>query len=221
MTRNLKVLALVLATAFTFTALASAALAATHHFTGTVGTPLKVIENNEQVVTTTTGGKEGFRCKQISVNGKVGAATSTEVTVEPFYTNCETEGELAAVVTVEPNGCHYTFFGTTTTGNPTGGEHANVEINCNTTGSEGIKNKITALKLACVLVPPQLVKHAVRYVDLENNKVEIQVTAHGFEIKTEGSCKNKEGVGENQIHSNGSYTGNITVEGGTLTTNAT
>lgn len=80
---------------------------------------------------------------------------------------------------------------------------------------------MTALKLKCVLIPPQLIKHAVRYVDSASGEIEVIATAHDIESKTTSPCQNKGGVGENQIHLNGGYTGNFTISGASLTTNAT
>jgi hypothetical protein len=76
---------------------------------------------------------------------------------------------------------------------------------------EGLSTKVTIFGLKCVTTPPQTIKHAARYVDLGGGKVEIQTTAHGIESITEGECKNKEGVGEDQKHNNGVYAGNVTV----------
>ena len=213
MTRNLKVLGMALAMAFAFAAFASAASAATHHFDGGAGETLSVVTNENQVFTTTTGGTQGFICKGVAFNSTLEVATSTSVTVEPLYTNCHTEEngvETTTQMTLTTNGCHYTFQGLTTSGNPTGGEHANVELSC-PEGAAGMTTDVTAFKLRCTNVPPQTIAHAVRYEDLGNGQVKVIPTAHGIESKTEGVCEGKEGVGSDQIHNNGSYTGSVTV----------
>jgi hypothetical protein len=226
MTRNFKALALALATAIAFAAFASPASAVEHHFTGQSGQNITVDSNNLLVHTPTTGGTEGFSCNKVGASGNLPAVTNTSLTVELSYSECSTHNGLSA--TVNSMKCHYTFQGLTTTGNPTGNEHANVEIKCDTAGAEepkGTTTRVTIFNLACSRVPPQTLKHAVRYTgrsDTNPDGIEVQTTAHGYESITEGECKNKEGVGADQRHLNGVYTGNIIVHTpGGLTLNTT
>lgn len=204
MTRNLKALGVALAVAFAFAATATAASATTHHIHGTPG-KLSVTGNTINQFTSTTGSGKGYTCETVGVEGELIEETSTSITVEPKYSNCfETENDVKGKVKVfvRPNGCHYTFTGLTTSGNPTGGEHATVDIVC--PAGKQIEIRATGLELICSDIPEQEVKDAVRYNDLGTGTVEVQATAHGIKSTTTGAC----GEGE---HNNGGYTGNVTV----------
>jgi hypothetical protein len=51
---------------------------------------------------------EGIVCKNASYSGTTTTKTTTEVTVTPSYSNCQTTNGTAVEVTM--NGCDYTFF---------------------------------------------------------------------------------------------------------------
>jgi hypothetical protein len=165
MTRNLKALGLALFAVFALGAIgAQAASAVTIH---------KFHSDGPKTIVTGTGGVQKFEvgaagiveCKKLTAQGtetgtEVSAGTfanaENKVTVVPKYEECSFGGQPA---TVNFHHCAYVFFGETTAGNPTGGEHANVEIEC-----EGPENKITVHTVNCTItIGPQLVKHAVRY----------------------------------------------------------
>ena len=212
MTRNLKVLGMAFAMLFAFAAFASAASAVEHHFNGTAGDHPFVTANEAQVFTPTTGGSQGFICHEVEVHGEIEEATKTSVTVEPEYVNgsCFTEENGVETTTkafVSTNECHYTFEGLTTSGNPTGGEHAEVKLTC--PAGKAIEIKVTAFKLSCARIGEQNIADAVRYEDLGNGEVKVIPTAHGIQSTTVGAaCEGKEG---GNSHNNGSYTGSVTV----------
>jgi len=224
MTRNLKALGLALVAVFAMSVVgASAAQAASHHFDGTVGDALEAHALTTQIFKPVTGEPKQFECTEIKVAGKVEEATATSVTVEPLYSGCTafTPPETTVSASVKPNGCHYRFTGVTTTGNPTGGEHATVDVIC-PEGKE-IEIRVTGLNLKCSTVPAQEVKDAVRYEEDSSNPegaVIVKATAHGFESKTVESLA---GCGT-ETHTNGTYVGEATVtapHGVKLTTNVT
>ena len=210
MTRNLKALGLALIAAFAMSAVAaSAASAVNHHFTGTSGEALTTESIGEQVFESTTGEEKGYKCKKVvTEKGTVPAGTVTSVPTTPKYEECSTFGP-PGVANVKQEGCEFVFTGNTTTGNPTGGEHANVDIVC--PAGKSIIIQATGLKLNCSTVYPQEIKHAVRYENettAGNGKthVRIKATAHGILSKTIGVCAEAP-----ETHTNGSYTGEVTV----------
>ena len=213
MTRILKAHGMAFAMLFAFAAFASAAPAATHHFDGSPGDAFEVVENSNQVFTFTTGGSIGFVCHEAMPGGEVEEETATTLTIDPAYDDCFDEWngeELSSRPNLRSNGCHYTFQSTTLEGNPTGGEHAGLEIGCDDPETPGMTTTVTALELPCVLIPPQTIEHAVRYEELEEGSVEVDVTAHGIQSITETVCRGSEGANEtSQVHANGSYSGSI------------
>ena len=137
------------------------------------------------------------------------AGTVTSIGSVPKYDECEAFNP-SVVANVKQEGCEFVFTGNTTSGNPTNdGEHANLDIVC--PEGKSIIKQATALKLNCITIYPQEIKHAVRYENettAGNGKthVRLKVTAHGILNKTLGVCAEAPAT-----HTNGSYTGEITV----------
>ena len=208
---NLKAFGLTLIAALAVSAMAaSAASAVNHHFTAGAGEALTTEAIGEQVLEWTTGGGKGHKCKKVSIEkGTVPAGTTTSLGIVPKYDECETFGP-AGSANLKQEGCEFVFTGNTTSGNPTnGGEHANINIVC--PAGKSIITQVTGLKLNCNTIYPQEVKHAVTYSNettAGNGKthVRLKVTAHGILNKTIGVCTE-----EPVTHTNGSYTGEITV----------
>jgi hypothetical protein len=234
MSGRIKVLGMALVAALALGAItASSAFAVntTHHITveglkaGEEAT-LKSEAKNEQIFRPTTEDEtKSFACKKVGVTGKVGP-TQDSVTVTPEYTECTaTSGGTVSSAFVEQNGCDYQFTGKTTPGNPTGGEHASVHIkNHLSPGSPcHIEIKVSAFKLKCSSVPNQEIKHAVTYVNetVPNpDHITIKATAHGFESTTTNSIACPTTSGGTEVHTNGQYTGEVTVKAANAKGNA-
>jgi hypothetical protein len=193
MTRNLKKLGLALLSVLALGAIgAQGASAVTHTFHSdgpkTLGTATNVGAHEF-----TVGAAGVIKCSKATFQG---TGTGTEVsagtyanaegkgTVVPKYEECTFGGQPA---TINFHHCALVVFGETTAGNSTGGEHANVEIEC-----EGPENKITVHTVNCTItIGPQLIKHAVRYENelLVPSATRTIVTAHGVVI---GKVRNTE-----------------------------
>jgi hypothetical protein len=169
---------------------ASAASAAEHHFSGTSGDSVTATALAPYVYEHTTGSGKNNGCKKVTMEGKV-EGTQTALTLTPVFSECvvEENGEPQFSMLFEQNGCHFIFTGVTTTGNPTGGEHANLRLECPV--GQSIKTKMTAFKLLCSSIGPQLFQHAVRYENVTaegKEHIRASITAHGGSSTTEGSC---------------------------------
>jgi hypothetical protein len=217
MKSKISALGLALFAALAFGALsASAASAATDHITASEPWTPTVSSVGEQVFESTTNEGDGFKCKEVSatVTEEI-AATSDEFAATPTYGDCVAfeGGETKAAAHVENGGCQYRFEGETTAGNPTGGEHANVIIERHEEiGPCHIQIKVTAFKFKCSSVPEQVIEHAVRYEQGDKDIV-IKATAHGIESTTTNSIACPTETGGTEVHTNGSYTGDVTVKG--------
>ena len=236
----LKTIGLALSAAFALSAVAAAtATASTHHFKGPVGAQVEVVANNTQLFKGTTNDTKLISCKKVTASGSIVNETDDKLTVKPDYSECEAvEGETKVTAHVEEGNCAYTFTGKTTSGNPTGGEHAEVHIEPITGEECHIEVKLTALKLKCVSIPDQTVTDAVTYeqIVVGGNKQGIRVTAtpHSIESTTTHSAacptpEQKTVVHDGHTDDSGLYTGTVDValtQGGetkdfTLTKNAT
>jgi hypothetical protein len=118
---------------------------------------------------------------------------------------------------IEQNGCDYQFTGKTTPGNPTGGEHATLHIKNHLSPASPchIETKVSAFKLKCMSIPNQEIKHAVRYVNEtvpSPDHITIKMTAHGFETTTTNSVACPTASGGTEVHTNGQFTGDVTVK---------
>jgi hypothetical protein len=228
MTRNIKALGLALVAALALGAvLAAGASATTHKFLVDHGSGEQAhltaeAENTQVFMWSTTNSKKRFSCNKVNIVTGTGTVKdgASEATAGSKYEECvaiDEEAGKEVAMFPEFNKCHYLFFGETTKGNPTeNGEHANVEIKCEKVGEE-IEFKVTALKLKCDNIPQQVIKHAVRY---ENKTTEsgitditIKFTPHNIKNTTLNTVACPTGTGSPVEHTNGLYTGNVTVTG--------
>jgi hypothetical protein len=179
MTRDLKALGLAL---FAICALGAvgaqgASAAKEHEFhsdgqetviTGkTVGTT-KFAVGSAGTIECTTGKYEATQIAEKEVGP--GTYASDTLTVVPHYSGCTFGGQPA---TVSFNHCAIVLDSDTTEGNPTGGEHANVETEC----SEGSKVEIDT-SVCTITIGAQLVKHAARYENDTASSFTVNTTAH-------------------------------------------
>jgi outer membrane lipoprotein-sorting protein len=228
MTRNLKTLGIALMAVVVLGAVAaSAASAAQDKFRTTAGAEAHLTYEADPDAKTqyfqfsTADPDHFFSCNKITGKATV-KDQATEITTTPTYEECTATSlktnpteETKVSAFVEFTTCDYNFLANTTTGNPTGGEHANVQIKCTTPGDE-IHTKVTALKLKCITIPEQEIKHAVRYNNTETGgikEITIEWTPHGIKVTTENSvaCPTEGGV--TKVHENGLYTGKVTLKG--------
>lgn len=161
---------------------------------------------------TVTGGALGTECKKVSAHATIAAATVTEITATPTYSECEKSGG-GQKVHVHMETCDYLFTATRTT-TPGGVEdpHSQVHIKCTQTGDH-IEIKATTIigELNCLRVPPQTpTGGGVTYeTGVKNGKhdITINATVTGIEYTEVGAC------GANHVTNDGTYTGTITVSG--------
>ena len=235
MVRNLKILGLVLCTAFALSAMAAASALAVEehefesdgevtHFTaeedneGNTKNEHNEFLNGDQDFQATKGENKTLRCTDVSAKGTIEEADKKADTITATnvaYTGCfvyETEEGVTvkgSAITVNFNGCDYVFDSDTGTtgGTVTAGEHAKVDIKC--PAGKHVEILATGLKLQCIDLFEQSV-HGVKYFDHETaggtEAVSIHATAYGIDSTTTGVC----GSGE---HSTGTYTGEVTVSG--------
>jgi len=160
------------------TSAASAAVEHDFHADGEKANVTGTGANHEILV-----GSNPVKCKRVQ-----GEATSTgtlvsagtykvdEITVVPHYEECEAGGKPA---TVDMMHCAFIVDSDTTTGNTTGGEHAQVSVEC--AGTDVIT---VVSSIGTVTIGPQTVKDSVRYVNDPSNKNAIEgiATAHEIEM---------------------------------------
>jgi len=169
---------------------------------------------------TTADTNKVLKCEEVSAKANFeGPGTETLTYTNVKYEKCNNwitneagETERSTVLHVNFTECDY-VFGTTTTpnpGKPAGkygeGEHAAMQIKC-PVGQE-IHTKATNFELECATTPEQTV-HGVKYFNGETEGIEdvsIHATVHGIESTTQGVC------GEG-VHTDGTWTGEITVTG--------
>jgi hypothetical protein len=143
--------------------------------------------------------------------------TSETATVHPRYYgeagNPEKECLTAANLTkVDTTKCHYTLNANTTTGNPTGGEHAKVVLSECTAGGIVISETVNGLTLT---VPNQTIADAVRYTNTgegATRSITLTATAHNitWECKPKAACLAAFGGSSG---TNATYTGATTIKG--------
>jgi len=210
MTRNLKTLGLALVATLAIGALvAQGALAAENHQfhadAAKVDSTGQQIGAHELVV----GTAGTVKCN--AVNGEA-THTFTEVsagtferdtiTVAPHYSECTFGGSPA---TLNFNHCAYVADSDTTAGNTTGGEPANVEVECAAGSVVEIATTVCTLTIG-----PQVISDAARFEDDPNNKNSIitKATAHGIVI---GNKADKAGCALVPKGAIGKYNGEVTL----------
>ncbi len=214
MIRNLKALGVALMAAFAFSAIAAGTAAAGETYTSEVGAGVQTYVTGEKTsnhIFTTGGGQ--ISCTTISFPGEAKPAgpASHEITVTPHYTNCTAFGFATAHIT--NNGCHYTFTTPTDLGGGKWTIHPPHIVA--STGSPEHCFTITptffGASVCTQWVPPQTPTggHIIATngggganpmdVNLETTITGIHYTGTG------GSC------GDGTTHTDGTYTGNVTV----------
>jgi hypothetical protein len=176
MTRNLKALGLALLAVFALGAIGAQAASA-HEFKAGVQKSV-ITGKNVGVHNFQVGAAGTVSCAKAKFEGTVDAGTGKtevdEITIKPTYEECTFGGQVAAVFF---NDCAYVFDSDTTAGNSTGGEHAQVKVEC------AAGNKIQVHTVNCTItVGEQTIADAIRY---EQDKVgEVPVTTATNTIAT-------------------------------------
>jgi hypothetical protein len=229
MIRNLKTLGLALVAALALSAVAASGAAAqtehTFHTTAGQTAHLTARATNDQIFKAQTGDAKELVCKKANfVTGKATVADGAKsITATPEYTECKAwpegtgEGKSSVALFTEFTSCDYDFKNKTTAGNPTGGSHANYQIKCTTPGDH-IHTKVTALKLNCVTIPEQEIKHALTYTNItdpETGKqaIEVHFTSHTTKTTTPNTAACPTESGKEEVHENGTHTGTVDVTG--------
>lgn len=216
-----KAIGLALFAVFAMSAVASASASAViDHITSdseTEVTHLTAKATGPQVFRATTEETNSVVCEEVNVHGTIEGNTTDKVTVTPTFgqqnDDCTAFSPEPLKATVTTNNCHFLFTGETTE-TVTPGEHATVHLlGCEKDPNhpeepKGILIDVTQFTLPCILIPEEQSLHGIRYSnDGENtNAIEIEATVHGIHSTTTGAC------GE-ETHTDGSYTGNVTVTG--------
>lgn len=218
MTRNLKALGLALFAALALSAMAASAASAKHHF-GAPKAPTDVTgSQGTQHIFTTEAGE--VKCNTATFSGTQGSASTSEVTITPHYTGCTAFG--FASTHVKFNGCDYTF--TTPTVDITPGEFTSEPPHVLCPGTSVVEITPTipffGTSVCTVTVEPQTPTSGhVLYKNegsgdtrdvLVTSKVEgIHYTVHGGG----GTCGTTESGGKTITHTDGKYTGTVTLKG--------
>jgi hypothetical protein len=221
MNRKLKALGLALFAAFAMSAVAAAsASATTHDFSSSSKsgtTHLTAEAEGTQEFRSTTGDEsKRVSCNKVNVEGTITGTTVDTVTVRPIYTECKAiTGGTEVSATVNTTGCHYLFTGETTDDAATPGEHATVHV-VNKEKCTHIDIKVTVFQVKCISIPTEQTLHGVTYTNTKTGEFEeitLKATVHGIKSTTTDSstCPTKSGGTEE--HTDGSYTGNVTVKG--------
>jgi hypothetical protein len=197
MIRNLKVLGLALVAVFAMSAVAASASSAAQFHSEGANTTFSGGQTTQHRFGTTTG---TVICSTASFSGEAANATEESLTITPVYSGCEFE-ELFEV-TVNTNGCKYTFHASSAT-------NGTVDIKgCGTNKYIQVGSTLTCR----VRVPEQNGISAVMYTNEgsgANRKV--LVTAEVTNLRYEESglfCANSGTSMEN-----GTYTGSTLVSG--------
>lgn len=197
MRRNLKTFGALVAAVFAITAVAASAAQAEPMFNS------EAEETNLTATNTNvhhfSNGTFDVTCETASFTGSQSGTTATEVTIHPSYSNCHVVVfgfKLSA--TVNFTTCDYRFTA-----------DGEVHIVC---GTEGDYIHVEAA--GCnITIPEQSIANAATYSN-NGSHVDVSSNATGIAYKQSGStCGTKEGT-------NGSYTGDATVEGEDASTHA-
>jgi hypothetical protein len=214
MTRNLKALGLALLAICALGAVAAqgASAATVHKFHGEakhIVVTGKAVEGNHTFKVGEAGTVEctGAEFTSTQAGTEVSAKTfsSDTMTVVPHYTGCTFGGQPA---TVKFTHCAYVFEGETTLGNPTGGEHANVKIEC----SGGSEVEIDTSLCTITVAAGQEIKDAVRYENITESSVKIKATAHKVKTGKKKTTESQTGCLLFPTGEVGTYTGVATAE---------
>lgn len=182
MTRNLKALGLVLLAAFALSAMgAQGALAADAHQFQFDGQKSVLTGKNTNSHEFRIGAAFVIKCSTVTYESTVdtgeGQTEVDEITVKPTFNGCELGGQPAPVFV---NDCAFVFDSDTTAGNPTGGKHAPVRIECIT------GNNIKIHTANCTItIGEQTIADAVAYKNDTASSIESIWTASGIVVGKE------------------------------------
>jgi hypothetical protein len=219
MTRNLKNLAVAFTLIAAIYVAAAAPAAMAHSFRTSNGGEAHLTAEalGAYTIKATAEDDSEIKCNKYTIEStfKDGA---TEITVAPTFSECTYRfGETTGVAFIDTTGCHFRISAETTTGNPTGGEHASAEIKCTSAEAKHLDTKVTALKLLCRTVPPQQSAHAVRFVNdvTEGGVKDIigESTIHDGVSTTPNTVACPTKSGKPEVHETGIVVGSVRVKG--------
>jgi len=208
MSLKLKVLGLGLLATLAMSAVAvmNASATSTGHFTSDSPNGLTTVEGFEGgshfTELSSHGLEGGIVCDEATYDGTITGNTTTHITIIPHYTKCKTTGGTPGEVTVDVNGCSFTF---------TPGHHGTVHIDC------PVGKAIEITHPNCTItIPAQTVGTAVKGVtyttdiDPETGKHIITLDANTVHVATQyhaGIC-----IFTGTTHT-GTMHGSVTVKG--------
>jgi len=193
MIRNLKALGLALVAVFALTAMSASAASAAQFHSAAENTTVEGTQTSNHIFTTPAG---KVTCKKAVFIGSQSAKTTSEITINPTYSECTTAtifGTISVTVDFVTNSCDYKFT--------SGGE---VHIICGQ--AEGIIINGPGCKIT---VPAQTVGRVIytnsgtapKHISVSSEVSGIISTATGFFCSSTGESKT------------GTYTGSATVKG--------
>jgi hypothetical protein len=218
MIRNLKVLGLAVVAMLAMSALAASTASASFSSTDEHTFLTASGSDNSFFVTPNTEVDRGFECDEVGFSTNTSTIlevdkTAEQVTVGPIYSKCQGLNPDGTLFYTEPTGCHFLYTDETNAQN-----RAPVHIVCEE-DTEEIRTTFTALKFACLKIPgrstanvgngPNQNLTGMAYLN-NGNHIDVSANITGITSTTEGVCQ----VGEEPAtHTNGIYTGSITVSG--------
>lgn len=218
MTRNLKVLGLSLVAAFAMSAVAASSAWATFPFTSPEGAVDLTGSQTTQNIFKTAAGE--VKCSIANFSGTNTLTSSSEQTITPSYEGCEAFGEEADV---KLNGCDYLF---TTPTSKVGDVYSGPPPHVICPGAAQIEITVTALgsSICTVTVEPQTpTSGSVDYTNEgtgTTRDIKVTSTVEGIHYTVDypgiegalcGTSKNLKG--EKITHTDGKYTGAVTLKG--------
>lgn len=211
--RNLKTLAVSMAAVLAMSLVAASGASAGEYHSEVESTTLSGSQIGTDVFTTNAG---TVKCNEATYTGSQTGKTSSEVTINPTYSECTAFGFAGA--TVEVNMCHYVYNGGVEhLFSPTRIKAATLKIVCNTTEGKEITvvAKLAGVTKCTVHIPPQ---EGLQETTFDNEGAgssrDIRATVNVTGIKYSqtagtgiGACKT-----ENNL-TNGTYVGEATIKG--------
>jgi len=218
MNRKLKALGLALVAISAMSAVAApgaSAVIGEHEF-HTEGPSVLTGRNigNEKFAVGTAGTVEcttsAFESTQAGTEVSSHTFKSDTLTVTPRYTGCTFGGQPA---TVNFNHCAYVLDSDTTTGNPDGGLHANVEIECLKNGKgEDISWIEIDTSVCTITIKSQTINHALSYENDTAFSTIVRATARKIVTGKAKTTESQTGCLLFPTGAIGTYTGSSTVE---------
>lgn len=117
-----------------------------------------------------TNGNKPIECDTAEYNGTVSTRSNTVIHLAPKYTNCHTETAATGTVTVNPEGCTYTFYSQGVR------KHGTVEVSCPSGQSIKIKHPSCEITVPAQTTASTLTE-GISYTNITDNGVPA-ITAH-------------------------------------------